>query len=106
MEYEHEKGNTGHSPYMKLGILDHETYPTLEYEKRENMKWGTWNKVTLKFELGNLHLPLGSPKKAWHTFSNHSFGQLRPATELRHTFPVQMQVCSTQGPLLYMLQGI
>ena len=61
MEYEHEKGNTGHSPYMKSGIWDHENYPSLEYGKRESMKLGTWNKVILKFELGNLHLPLGSP---------------------------------------------
>ena len=61
MEHEHEKGNTGHSPYMKSGIRDHENYPILEYGKRENMKLGTRNKVILKFELGNLHLPLGSP---------------------------------------------
>ena len=25
------------------------------------MKLGTWNKVILKFELGNIPLPLGSP---------------------------------------------
>ena len=61
MEHEHEKGNTGHSPYMKSGIWDHENYPILEYRKRENVKLGTWNKVILKFELGNLHHPLGSP---------------------------------------------
>ena len=61
MEYKHEKGNTGHSPYMKSGIWDHENYPILEYRKRENMKLGTRNKVILKFELGNLHLSLGSP---------------------------------------------
>ena len=57
MEHEHEKGNTGHSPYMKSGILNHEIYPILEYEKSENMKLRTWNKVILKFELGNLHFP-------------------------------------------------
>ena len=56
-----EKGNTGHSPYMKSGIWDHENYPILEYGKREIMKLGTWNKVILKFELGNIPLPLGSP---------------------------------------------
>ena len=61
MEHEHEKGNTGHSPCMKSGIWDHENYPILEYRKRENMKLGIWNKVILKFELGNLHHPLGSP---------------------------------------------
>ena len=53
--------NFWNSPYMKSGILDHENYPILEYGKRENMKLGTWNKVILKFELGNLHHPLGSP---------------------------------------------
>ena len=26
MEHEHEKGNTGHSRYMKLGIWDHKNY--------------------------------------------------------------------------------
>ena len=63
MEHEFEKGNTGHSPYMKSGIWDHENYPILEYGEREIMKLGTltWNKVILKFEVGNLHLPLGSP---------------------------------------------
>ena len=49
MEYEHEPGNTRHSPYMKSGISDHEIYPILEYGKREDMKLGTWNKVILKF---------------------------------------------------------
>ena len=58
MEHEHEKGNTGHSPYMKSGIWDQESYPIMEYYgKRENMKLGTWNKVILKFELGNLQGP-------------------------------------------------
>ena len=61
MEHEHEKGNMGHSPYMKSGICDHKNYPILEYGKRENMKLGIWNKVILKFELGNLHHPLGNP---------------------------------------------
>ena len=35
--------------------------PNLEYGKTENIKLGTWNKVILKFEPGNLHPPLGSP---------------------------------------------
>ena len=60
MEYEYEKGNAGHSPCMKSGIWDHENYPILEYGKRENMKLGTWNKVTLKLELGNLHTLWGA----------------------------------------------
>ena len=48
MEYEHQKRNPGHSPYMKSGIWDHEKYPGLEYMgKRQNMKLGTWNKVSL-----------------------------------------------------------
>ena len=47
MEYEHEKGNTGHSPFMKSEIWDHEKYPILEFEKRESMKLGTWNNVIL-----------------------------------------------------------
>ena len=34
MEYEHAKGNTGHSPYMKSGIWDQENDPILEYGKR------------------------------------------------------------------------
>ena len=46
---------------MKSGIWDHESYPILEYGKRENMKLGTWNQVILKFELGNLQDPSGSP---------------------------------------------
>ena len=62
IEHEHEKGNMGRSPYMKLGISDHENYPILEYSKRENMKLGTWNNVILKFELGNLQGSLGSPQ--------------------------------------------
>ena len=45
MEYEHKKGNTGHSPYIRSGIWDHENYPVLEYGKREDMKLGTWNEV-------------------------------------------------------------
>ena len=61
MEHEHEKGNTGRSPYMKSGIWDQENYPILEYGKRENMKLGTWNKVILKFELGNVQVPLREP---------------------------------------------
>ena len=61
MEHQHEKGNTGQSPCMILGIWNHEIYPILEYGKSENMKLGTWNKVSLKFELGNVHDPLGSP---------------------------------------------
>ena len=61
MEHEHEKGNTGHSPYMKLGIRDHKNYRTLEYGKRENMKLGTWNKVILKFEVGNIPIALREP---------------------------------------------
>ena len=42
MEHEHEKGNTGHSPYMKSGIWNHEIDPILEYGKREirNMESG------------------------------------------------------------------
>ena len=40
MEYEHKKKNTGHSPYIKSGIWDHENYP-IEYGKREIMKLGT-----------------------------------------------------------------
>ena len=36
-------------------------YQILEYGKREIMKLGTWNKVILKFELGELQGPLGSP---------------------------------------------
>ena len=48
MEHEHEKENTGHSLYMKLGIWDHKNYRILEYGKREIMKLGTWNKVILK----------------------------------------------------------
>ena len=63
MEHEHEKENTGHSPYMKSGIWDHENYPILEYGTRENMKLGTWNKVILKFELGNL-LSLREPSQS------------------------------------------
>ena len=59
MEHEHEKGNMGHSPYMKSGIWNHEIYPILEYGKSENMKLRTLNRVILKFELGNLHDPLG-----------------------------------------------
>ena len=51
------KGNTGRSPYMKSGMWDHENYPILECKKRENMKLETWNKVILKFELGNLQDP-------------------------------------------------
>ena len=46
MEYKHEKGNAEHSPYINSGIWDRENYPILEYGKRENMKLGTWNKVT------------------------------------------------------------
>ena len=57
MEYERERGNTGHSRYMKSGIWDHEKYPFLEYGKRENNKLGTWNTVIFKFELGNLQGP-------------------------------------------------
>ena len=40
MEYEHEKGNTGHSTYMKSGIWDHENYPISEYGKKEDLKLG------------------------------------------------------------------
>ena len=61
MEHAHEKRNTEHSPYMKLGTWDHKNYRILEYEKRENMKLGTWNKVILKFELGNIPPPLREP---------------------------------------------
>ena len=57
MEYEHEKANTGHSPYMTSGIWDHRNYRILEYGKRENMKLETWTKIILKFELGNLQGP-------------------------------------------------
>ena len=61
MGYVMKKGNTGHSPYMKSRIWDHKSYPILECGKRESMKLGTRNKVILKFELRNLHPPLGSP---------------------------------------------
>ena len=57
MEYEREKGNTEHSPYVKSGIYDYKNYPILEYGKRENMKLGTWNKIILKFELGINKIP-------------------------------------------------
>ena len=45
---------------MKSGIWDQENYRMLEYGKRQNIKLGTWIKVILKFELGNLEGPLGS----------------------------------------------
>ena len=45
----------------KLENMGPWNYPILEYGKRENMKLATWNKVILKFELGNLQGPLGSP---------------------------------------------
>ena len=61
MEYEREKANTGHSPCTILAIWDRKNYRILEYGRRENMKLGTWNKVILKFEPGNLKGPLGSP---------------------------------------------
>ena len=41
-----------------------QNYRILEYGKRDNMKLGTWNKVILTFELGNIPLPLGSPSCA------------------------------------------
>ena len=71
VEYEHEKGNTGHSPYMKSGIWDRENYPILEYGKTEIMKLGTWNKVILTFEVRNLQHPLGSPTSdSWLALQN------------------------------------
>ena len=51
------KKGTRDSPCMKSGIWNHKIHPILEYGKRENMKLGTWNKVILKFEVGNLHCP-------------------------------------------------
>ena len=76
MEHEHEKGNTGHSPYMKSGIWNHEVYPILEYGNSENMKLGTWNKVIWKFEPGNLHHPLGSPKIVKYEWAPADLGVL------------------------------
>ena len=68
---------------MKLGIWEHKEHPIWEYGKTEKMKLGTGNMVILKFELGNLHPPLGSPHSlvVWwivhscireHILQNHS----------------------------------
>ena len=54
----------------------------LEYGRRENMKLGTWNKVILKFELGSLQGPLGSPTIA----SSHKV-----------SLPGQSTVCELKG---------
>ena len=48
-------------PNMKLGMWGHEKYRIWEDGNKENMKLRTWNKVILKFEVGEFTASLREP---------------------------------------------